>query len=855
MSARYLAIHQSQCGRTRRVGIAVASLVVFVMCGNCLGQTFWTDGTGNWNTAANWSLGVPNSASGTAFDAVIENGGTAQLLAPPDGSVRRLRIGRAAGTGNLLVDASNLTVNDSLYINENGAGPSSVTVRNGSTVSTPVTSVGQSSTASSTFTISGPLTNYNVGSQFIVGNAGAGTASLMVNNGAVLSGGSGLMAVAPGSTANATVQNPGSIWRASSLIVGGSGAGVLNVLDQGEVDAGSGLAINGTSTVNLNGGTLRFATANGLNRLAYGSGTIQLVGDRDLSSDSTVHAIFGTNPIIPSGKTLALEGVPVLDGANVTVNGGTLASQQGLSMTGLSASGFLQVTGGGKVTVANGCEVGNGSQMTVSGAGSKVTINLNLFLNNIDNDAGTLTISNQGTVYVGGYLEVPSSAHLSLNGGTLRFSTYLQDLGAVVSYTAGVIQLSGDRTTGTDAAISDFFGAVPVIPAGKSLVIEGAATIAPSSPLTTAGGNFTASTLLIPFGARLTSITASTVTGPIVAAAGSLIDATSGDLSIGDSTKVNGFYSNGTIDIGSHTVTLSDSNDAVFDSGALVALGSGANPGTLNSANGLTLDFGGNITGTGAIITPNTIAKPLINNGHITGNSATQRVTLSGYVKGVGTFDNVDFTGTFSPGLSPTILSAGNVGLSSTSTLVMELGGTSPGTGYDQLQSSGALTLGGTLQVSLIHGFSPAAGESFNLFDWTTMSGSFTTLQLPLLSGLSWNTSQLYTTGVLSVVGPSLQGDFNGDGVVNAADYVLWRKGLGTTYTQNDYDVWRGHFGQTVASGMASLSAIVPEPRPPILLFAAAVGTLVRRNSRQGRRSRIIVLQGPLGDLKDIRRD
>src|SRR5262249_15044183 len=42
-----------------------------------------------------------------------------------------------------------------------------------------------------------------------------------------------------------------------------------------------------------------------------------------------------------------------------------------------------------------------------------------------------------------------------------------------------------------------------------------------------------------------------------------------------------------------------------------------------------------------------------------------------------------------------------------------------------------------------------------------------------------------------------LPGDFNYDGTVDAADYVVWRKGLGTTYTQSDYDTWRSHFGQT----------------------------------------------------------
>lgn len=56
-----------------------------------------------------------------------------------------------------------------------------------------------------------------------------------------------------------------------------------------------------------------------------------------------------------------------------------------------------------------------------------------------------------------------------------------------------------------------------------------------------------------------------------------------------------------------------------------------------------------------------------------------------------------------------------------------------------------------------------------------------------------------------------LDGDYNGDGVVNAADYVIWRKGLGTTYQQSDYDVWRENFGDSGGSGSLS-SARVPEP-------------------------------------------
>ena len=47
----------------------------------------------------------------------------------------------------------------------------------------------------------------------------------------------------------------------------------------------------------------------------------------------------------------------------------------------------------------------------------------------------------------------------------------------------------------------------------------------------------------------------------------------------------------------------------------------------------------------------------------------------------------------------------------------------------------------------------------------------------------------------------TLLGDDNLDGVVDAADYVVWRRGLGTIYNQADYNVWRTHFGQTAGSG------------------------------------------------------
>jgi polyhydroxybutyrate depolymerase len=71
----------------------------------------------------------------------------------------------------------------------------------------------------------------------------------------------------------------------------------------------------------------------------------------------------------------------------------------------------------------------------------------------------------------------------------------------------------------------------------------------------------------------------------------------------------------------------------------------------------------------------------------------------------------------------------------------------------------------------------------------------------------------------------SFPGDYNQNGTVDAADYVVWRKELGTTYAQADYDTWRSHFGQmsgngTVLPSAELLPAAIPEPVTLVLATA-----------------------------------
>jgi probable HAF family extracellular repeat protein len=74
-----------------------------------------------------------------------------------------------------------------------------------------------------------------------------------------------------------------------------------------------------------------------------------------------------------------------------------------------------------------------------------------------------------------------------------------------------------------------------------------------------------------------------------------------------------------------------------------------------------------------------------------------------------------------------------------------------------------------------------------------------------------------------------LPGDFNNNGVVDAADYVVWRKNPGG-FPADAYAIWRAHFGQTAPNGAGSITnAAVPEPATAVLLMFAAAGTCLLR--------------------------
>jgi hypothetical protein len=119
-----------------------------------------------------------------------------------------------------------------------------------------------------------------------------------------------------------------------------------------------------------------------------------------------------------------------------------------------------------------------------------------------------------------------------------------------------------------------------------------------------------------------------------------------------------------------------------------------------------------------------------LNGGSLSGPGKTPIRLIGGRVEGGGliTGDVVNEGGTMAPGFSPgTITINGNYTQTSTGRLDVEIGGTSPGSGYDQLIVKGNASLAGTINLIRWNNYLPPIGSSFKLITYYSVAGGFTT--------------------------------------------------------------------------------------------------------------------------------
>ncbi|WP_145112600.1 autotransporter outer membrane beta-barrel domain-containing protein [Botrimarina mediterranea] len=180
------------------------------------------------------------------------------------------------------------------------------------------------------------------------------------------------------------------------------------------------------------------------------------------------------------------------------------------------------------------------------------------------------------------------------------------------------------------------------------------------------------------------------------------------------------------------------------------------------------------------------------------------------------------------------LLVGGDLTLSSTAATLIKLGGEEHGR-----LTVGSAMLGGQLQVLIGDDFIGADGETFELIGLIDdgvgiLSGAFDTVLLPTLDFASFSLNAT-NQGILLELAATLDGDFNLDGRVDAADYTVWRDGLDILYDVSDYNVWASNFGAAIPP----VGASVPEPSAVILTVLAISASLrrIRRDSKNLRRT------------------
>jgi len=169
-------------------------------------------------------------------------------------------------------------------------------------------------------------------------------------------------------------------------------------------------------------------------------------------------------------------------------------------------------------------------------------------------------------------------------------------------------------------------------------------------------------------------------------------------------------------------------------------------------------------------------------------------------------------------------------------------------TSFDKVMATGAVVLGGNLQVRLLNNFLPRKSDSFDVVAGQSVSGTFTNVDAENRVQVMGTTATMLVTiagsqATLSGFLTNLTGDFNNDGVVDNSDYVVWRKSVADntpldneTATpgvadQADYDAWRNNFGATFAAG-SQLATAIPEPAPHLLASITAAVCICARCAR-----------------------
>jgi hypothetical protein len=609
--------------------------------------------------------------------------------------------GIATDAATILLDGSGSTIFrnaaatlDALAGLASVATLSSLTIQNGRSFTTAgnLTNNGTLNVkAGVTFIVNGSLTNFDVGSGALTGGAYNIAGTFRFNNAAI--------------TTNAAN-------------IGLDGTGAAAIVDQTGTDALANLATN-SATGNI-------TIQNGRNLLSSGA----------LTNAGTL--------TIGAGSTFTQSGTYTQTGTLNILNGGNANLQDGADSGALSDAGALTITPNTAFT-----ESGAFSQSGVLDIQGTLNLNNGGASSGAINNAGALVIGAGSTLTVSGpftqtgTLSVQSIAIVNLSGG----GSISGNLGIAFD---GTLDLSGgsftlaDGTTFAGAGVLQVSGATVSIAGALSISqlrldsgnLNGGGVVMVTTAFTWAGGtqsgsgltNLAATAILALSGAGTRTLDQRTLS-----LAGTTIWTDGGNLTLANSATL---VNQGT----GHFISQDDSDKAITGSGSFINAGtlSKVGAGTLSIASGIDFTTGSTVNVQAGTL--NVAASYIQITAGITNLSSGATLTSAGGVilstgsalAGAGTI-NADVTnaGEMSIGDSSTagILTInGFFFQTSSGTLTVKIGGVAtPGSDFDQLVFTSG-HLGGTLNVTLINGYTPASGDSIMVMTFDLVTGTFAEL-------------------------------------------------------------------------------------------------------------------------------
>lgn len=514
---------------------------------------------------------------------------------------------------------------------------------------------------------------------------------------------------------------------------------------------------------------------------------------------------------------------------DLAIPAASLASGDSVALNSLSlTSGGRLFTAGHKLTVDNASEdataraVGSGSTLVVdAGASTGVDARVDI----LEILTGAEARLNGGVLEVDSHLLIDASSRITGNGTVRLTDANLADSpsltiqgvlrpnggrGLYVSAPEGTDVIFGSETTFAqldagfgdltiDVTLDDRIKAVATVGSGRTISFEQGVEFDTTSVINLQGGAETQATLLSEKTVVWGRVNADRLAGM------------SGEQLLRETAEIH----------------LPDAADRLVLRGDTIVIGEDLSPGTP----------GAQFVGDGVVVNDES--------SHLTLLSAPV-VDVEVINAGIVDLGYIAFTSLIDVGRA----TFGEFRQTETGELHYDIGQTGGQLVSDRYRAATTIALDGLLHVELVElpqGETPilSVGDSFAIASAPGgITGKFSHTILPdPPTGATWELTYFEEAVTLSLVATtSLAGDYNNDGLVDLADYTVWRDLLGSPAGNllNDIDggivgaaqyaTWKANFNAVATSmAQANTGSTVPEPPGACLALAAILGTLLQK--------------------------